>query len=118
MTAVAPVLEAFFTDRLMTQQAASPHTIASYRDTFRLLLRYLQETHGRQPSTLDFADPDAPVIGGFLTWLETSRGNTAATRNNRLAAIHSLFRYAALRAPEHAALMHAWARSRRVATVN
>ena len=105
MTALAPVLEAFFTDRLMNQRAASPHTIASYRDTFRLLLGYLQDTHGRQPSRLDFADLDAPVIGGFLTWLETSRGNSAATRNNRLAAIHSLFRYAALRAPEHAALI-------------
>jgi len=105
MTAVAPVLEAFFTDRLMTQQAASPHTIASYRDTFRLLLGYLQDTHARQPSRLDFADLDAPAIGGFLAWLETSRGNSAATRNCRLAAIHSLFRYAALRAPEHAALI-------------
>jgi integrase/recombinase XerD len=105
MTAVAPVLEAFFTDRLMTQQAASPHTIASYRDTFRLLLRYLHDQHGRQPARLDFADLDAPVIGGFLTWLETSRGNSAATRNNRLAAVHSLFRYAALRVPEHAALI-------------
>jgi site-specific recombinase XerD len=105
MTKLAPVLESFFTDYLMTQRQASPHTIASYRDTFRLLLRYLQEKHGRQPSSLDFADLDAPVIGSFLTWLETSRGNTAATRNNRLAAIHSLFRYAALRAPEHAALI-------------
>lgn len=105
MTAVAPVLEAFFTDRLMTQQAASPHTIASYRDTFRLLLRYLHDQHGRQPARLDFADLDAPVIGGFLTWLETSRGNSAVTRNNRLAAVHSLFRYAALRVPEHAALI-------------
>jgi site-specific recombinase XerD len=105
MTAVAPVLEAFFTDRLMTQRAASPHTIASYRDTFRLLLGYLQDTHDRQPSQLDFTDLDAPVTGGFLTWLETSRSNSAATRNNRLAAIHSLFRYAALRAPEHAALI-------------
>ena len=105
MTALAPVMEAFFTDRLVTQRAASPHTIASYRDTFRLLLGYLQDTHGRQPSRLDFADLDAPAIGGFLTWLETSRGNSAATRNNRLAAIHSLFRYAALRAPEHAALI-------------
>lgn len=105
MTAVAPVLEAFFTDRLMTQQAASPHTISSYRDTFRLLLLYLHDQHGRQPSRLDFANLDAPVIGGFLTWLEASRGNSAATRNNRLAAVHSLFRYAALRAPEHAALI-------------
>src|SRR6266702_1950929 len=101
----APALEAFFTDRLMTQRAASPHTIASYRDTFRLLLGYTRDQHGTQPARLDLADLDAPVIGGFLTWLETARGNSAATRNNRLAAIHSLFRYAALKAPEHAALI-------------
>jgi len=105
MTALAPILEAFFTDRLMTQRAASPHTIASYRDTFRLLLGHIRDQHGTQPARLDLADLDAPVIGGFLTWLETARGNSAATRNNRLAAIHSLFRYAALKAPEHAALI-------------
>ena len=105
MTALAPILEAFFTGRLMTQRAASPHTIASYRDTFRLLLGHIRDQHGTQPARLDLADLDAPVIGGFLTWLETTRGNSAATRNNRLAAIHSLFRYAALKAPEHAALI-------------
>ena len=103
MTLIAPTLEAFFTDRLMTQKNASPHTIAAYRDTFRLLLRFAQRKTGRQPSKLDFADLDAPVIGAFLTHLEQDRGNTVRTRNARLAAIHSLYRYAAVRHPEHAA---------------
>jgi integrase/recombinase XerD len=101
MTALAPILEAFFTDRLMTQRAATPHTIASYRDTFKLLLGYLHAQTGKLPSQLDLTDLDATTIGGFLTHLETVRDNSAATRNNRLAAIHSLFRYAALQAPEH-----------------
>ena len=100
MTALAPVMQAFFTDRLMTQRAATPHTIASYRDTFRLLLGYVHEQTGKQPAQLQLADLDAVTVGAFLTHLETSRGNSAATRNNRLAAIHSLFRYAALRAPD------------------
>lgn len=101
MTALAPILEAFFTDRLMTQRAASPHTIASYRDTFKLLLGYAHAQTGKLPSQLDLADLDAATIGGFLTHLEAVRHNSATTRNNRLAAIHSLFHYAALQAPEH-----------------
>lgn len=101
MTVLAPILEAFFTDRLMTQRGASAHTIASYRDTFKLLLGYVRAQTGKQPSQLDLADLDAVTVGAFLTHLETVRGNSAATRNNRLAAIHSLFRYAALKAPEH-----------------
>ena len=105
MSALAPVLEAFFTERLMTQRRASPNTIASYRDTFRLLLGYAREHTGKPPSRLDFADLDAPLISGFLTHLETSRDNSITTRNARLAAIHSLFGYAVLRAPEHAALI-------------
>lgn len=105
MTAVAPILESFFTQRLMTQQRASGHTIASYRDTFRLLLSYARESTGKLPGKLDFADLDAPLVSGFLTWLETSRGNSAATRNARLAAIRSLFTYAALQLPEHSALI-------------
>ena len=105
MTALAPVLEAFFTDRLMTQRGASPHTIASYRDTFTLLLGYIHQQTGKLPAQLDLADLDAATIGAFLQQLETSRGNSAATRNARLAAIRSLFRYASLRAPEHAALI-------------
>jgi integrase/recombinase XerD len=105
MTVIAPALESFFTQRLMTQQQASAHTIASYRDTFRLLLGYAREQTGKLPGQLDFADLDAPLISGFLNWLETSRGNSAATRNNRLAAIRSFLTYASLQAPEHAALI-------------
>jgi integrase/recombinase XerD len=105
MTALAPILEAFFTDRLMTQRGASPHTIASYRDTFTLLLGHIHQHTGKLPAQLDLADLDATTIGAFLQHLETSRGNSPATRNARLAAIRSLFRYASLRAPEHAALI-------------
>jgi integrase/recombinase XerD len=102
MTALAPTLEAFLTDRLMTQRGSSPHTVASYRDTFRLLLRFASERKGKRPSELDFADLDAALIGAFLEHLEAVRDNSARTRNNRLSAIHSLFAYAALRHPEHA----------------
>lgn len=105
MTALAPVLQAFFTDRLMTQYGASPHTIASYRDTLRLLLTHVHQRTGKLPARLDLADLDAATIGGFLHDLETVRGNSIATRNTRLAAIHSLFRYASLHAPEHADLI-------------
>jgi site-specific recombinase XerD len=102
MSLLAPTLEAFFTDRLISQKNASPRTIAAYRDTFRLLLRFAQQQTGKQPCQLDFADLDAPLIGAFLTHLEQDRGNTVRTRNARLAAIHSLYRYSALRHPEHA----------------
>ena len=105
MTRLAPILEAFFTDRLVTQRRASAHTVAAYRDTFTLLLGYALQHTGKQPAQLDVADLDAPLIGAFLQHLETDRGNSVSTRNARLAAIHSLFRYAALRAPEHAALI-------------
>src|SRR5262249_46757912 len=104
MTALAPTLQAFFTDRLTRQRQASPHTIAAYRDTWRLLLGYAARHTGRQPSQLDLADLDAPLIGDFLDYLERERGNTVRTRNARLAAVHSLFRYPALRPPEHAEL--------------
>ena len=104
MTALAPTLEAFFTERL-AQRGASGHTVASYRDTFCLLLRYADQRLGKPPSSLDFAEVDAPFVAAFLDHLEHERGNSLATRNNRLAAIHSLFRYAALRCPEHAALI-------------
>ena len=102
MTGLAPILQAFFTDRLARQRDASPHTIAAYRDTWRLLLGYASATTGAQPSQLDLADLDAPLVGGFLDHLEHDRGNSPRTRNARLAAIHSLFGYAALRCPEHA----------------
>ena len=94
MTALAPTLQAFFTDRLMSQRGASPHTIAAYRDTFRLLLRYSDERNHKQPCDLDVADLDAPLVGAFLDHLERDRHNSVRTRNNRLAAIHSLFHYA------------------------
>jgi site-specific recombinase XerD len=103
MTLLAPTLQAFFTERMITQQAVSPRTIAAYRDTFRLLLSFVHQSTGRQPSDLDLAEIDAPTIGAFLEHLETDRGNSPRTRNARLAAIHSLCRYAALRHPEHAA---------------
>jgi len=90
-------------ERLITQRNASPSTIAAYRNTLKLLLRFAQTQTGKQPSQLDFTDLDAPLIGAFLTHLEHERGNAPRTRNARLAAIHSLFRYAALRHPEHAA---------------
>jgi site-specific recombinase XerD len=102
MTALAPTLQAFFTDRLARQRDASPHTIAAYRDTWRLLLAFASAKTAKQPSSLEITDLDAPLIGGFLDHLEHGRGNTPRTRNARLAAIHSLFRYAALRHPEHA----------------
>ena len=76
--------------------------MAAYRDTLKLLLRFAHEQTGKQPCQLDFADLDASLIGAFLTHLEQDRGNTTRTRNARLAAIHSLYRYSALRHPEHA----------------
>jgi site-specific recombinase XerD len=102
MTALAPTLQAFFTERLIRQRQVSPHTIAAYRDTLRLLLRYCADRAGLAPSRLDIADLDVARIGGFLDYLERDRGNSVRTRNARLAAIHSLFRFAALRHPEHA----------------
>jgi integrase/recombinase XerD len=105
MSALAPTLEAFFTDRLARQRHASPHTVAAYRDTFRLLLGFVQTTTGKAPCQLDLADLDAPLIGAFLDHLEHDRHNSPRTRNARLAAIHSLFSYAALRHPEHAAVI-------------
>jgi site-specific recombinase XerD len=105
MTALAPTLQAFFSQRLINEKGVSPHTIAAYRDTFRLLLSFAQQRAGRQPSRLELEDLDAPLIGAFLDHLEHDRGNSPRTRNARLAAIHSMFRFAALRHPEHAALI-------------
>jgi len=103
MSALAPTLQAFFTERLISQRRASGHTIAAYRDTFRLLLAFTTERSGIPPCRLDIADLDAPMIAAFLDHLEHERGNTMRTRNARLAAVHSLFGFAALRHPEHAA---------------
>lgn len=105
MSTLAPVMEGFFTERLLTQRQASPHTIASYRDTFRLLLGFVQRRTGTTPAKLALEDLDAVMIGAFLDHLERERHNSVPTRNNRLAAIHSLFAYAALRHPEHAAVI-------------
>jgi len=96
MSALAPTLEAFFTQRLMAQRHASAHTIAAYRDTFRLLLGFIEEQAGKRPAALDIEDLGAARISAFLDHLECSRGNTVRTRNARLAAIHSLLRFAAL----------------------
>lgn len=103
MSALAPLMEAFFTDRLIGQRGASANTVTGYRDTFRLLLGFAADRTGKKPSGLDIADLDAPLVAAFLDHLEHERGNQVRTRNNRLAAIHSLFNYAALRHPEHAA---------------
>lgn len=105
MTLLAPTLEAFFTERLIGQRQASPNTVASYRDTFRLLLGFASQRTARPPFRLQLEDLDAPLIGAFLDHLEKQRANTAATRNVRLAAVHSMFRFAALRHPDHAALI-------------
>ena len=105
MTAAAATVQAFFTERLARQRRASPHTIAAYRDTIRLLLGFAADRAGAVPCRLDFADLAAPVIAAFLDHCEQQRGNSIRTRNARLAAIHSLFTYAALRHPEHAALI-------------
>jgi len=105
MTALAPTLEAFFTSRLVNEKGVSQHTIAAYRDTFRLLLCFAQKRTGKQPSKLEIEDLDATLITAFLDHLEHERGNSPRTRNARLAAIHSMFRFAALRHPEHAALI-------------
>ena len=105
MSALPPTLQAFFTDRLARQRQASPQTVASYRDTFRLLVGFVQRETGKAPSTLGIEDLSASVISAFLDHLEAERGNTPRTRNARLGAIRSLFRYAALRHPEHAELI-------------
>lgn len=105
MSLIAPTLQSFFTDRLANQRHSSPCTIASYRDTLRMLVVFLQARTGKRPSSLDWQDLHVETIGAFLDHLETERRNSARTRNLRLTAIRSLFAYAALRHPEHAALI-------------
>jgi integrase/recombinase XerD len=99
---LAPILQSFFTDRLITQRQASPSTIAAYRDTFRLLLNWLASTTGTQPAKVDLGQLDVTTITAFLTYLQDERSNSTTTRNARLTAIRSLFHHAALQAPDHA----------------
>lgn len=105
MSALAPLLEAFFTERLIGQRQASHHTVAAYRDAICLLLRFAERRTGRSPHQLTIGDLDAALIGAFLNHLETERGVSVRTRNARLTAIRSLFHFAAYRHPEHAALI-------------
>ena len=99
------LLESFFTDRLMRQRQASPATIAGYRDTFYLLLSFIQKQLHKLPSSLTIEDLNSNLIVDFLCWLEEERGNSARTRNTRLAAIHSFFKYASFKEPEHIGLI-------------
>jgi integrase/recombinase XerD len=99
-TLVGPLLQTFFLEHLCSHKCVSPRTIRSYRDTFRLLLQYLQKTTGKQPSALSIADLDAPAILAFLEDLEEQRHNQAQSRNVRLTAIRSFFRLVALRDPQ------------------
>ena len=100
----AALLQAYFTERLVGQRNASPHTIASHRDTFRLLLGFAQKALKKDPTALALSDLDAPFIGRFLHHVEKDRGNQPQTRNVRLAAIHSFFHYVALEEPSLGAL--------------
>jgi site-specific recombinase XerD len=102
-TTFAPLLERFFSQRLMQQRQVSPHTISSYRDTFRLLLKFAQERMHKPPSQLMFEEVDAPLIVAFLGNLEKQRRLSARSRNLRLTAIRSFFRYAAFETPAHSA---------------
>ena len=99
------LLESFFTKRLIAQRRASPHTIGSYRDTFRLLLQFAEKRLGKAPSRLTLEDLQAPFLGAFLDNLESARANGARSRNLRLAAIRSFFRYIALEAPQYSGLI-------------
>jgi integrase/recombinase XerD len=99
------LLESFFTKRLIAQRRASPHTIGSYRDTFRLLLQFAVKRLGKAPSALALEDLNAPFLGTFLDELESTRANGARSRNLRLTAIRSFFRYAALESPQHSGLI-------------
>jgi integrase/recombinase XerD len=94
MSSLAPTLQAFFTERLVKQRRASSFTVEAYRDTFRLLLAFIYQHNGKAPSELDIDDLDATIIGYFLEHLEQDRGNSIRTRNARLAALHSFFRFA------------------------
>jgi len=105
MSLIAPTLQSFFTDRLTKQRRVSPRTIASYRDSLKLLIVFVHERTGKKPCDLDWDDLDTEMICAFLDHLEVERRNNPRTRNLRLTAIRSLFTYASLRHPEHAALI-------------
>ncbi|NAZ17930.1 tyrosine-type recombinase/integrase [Glutamicibacter soli] len=102
MNSFPALLQAFFTDKLIAERQASANTLAAYRDTFVLLLRYLDEVEGHRPETITFEICNARVIASFLNHLETERGNSVSTRNARLAAIRSFYRYASYREPAQA----------------
>ncbi len=102
-TPLAPLLERFFTERLLRQRQVSPHTLASYRDTFRLLLTFVHDRQQTTPAQLTLEALDGPLISAFLDHVEAVRGVSARSRNLRLTAIHSFFRYAAFECPTHAA---------------
>jgi site-specific recombinase XerD len=102
-TSFAPLLERFFMQRLMQQRQVSPHTIISYRDTFRQFLRFAEPHLHKPPSSMDLNEIDAPLVVAFLDDLEKHHGVSIRSRNLRLTAIHSFFRFAALEAPEHSA---------------
>lgn len=104
-TTLSPLLQSFFTDRLMNQRQASPHTIASYRDTFRLLFSFAEERLNKPPSKLTLDDIGAPFIGAFLDHIENNRHNGARSRNLRLTAIRSFFKYVAFQQPDRSALI-------------
>jgi integrase/recombinase XerD len=102
---LAPHVQAFFTHHLCQHKQASPQTIASYRDTFRLFLTFVKDTTGREPAALQVSDLDAPLVLQFLDYLEQQRGNTVRSRNLRLAALRTFVRFLVLRAPESLALV-------------
>jgi integrase/recombinase XerD len=93
------LLQHFFTDRLLGQLSASPHTVAGYRDAFRLLLHFAAEHLGRAPSELRLEELDVSFLGKFLDHLETERRNCTRTRNNRLSALQAFFRYVVFSEP-------------------
>jgi integrase/recombinase XerD len=93
------LVQSFFTERLQNQRRASPHTLAAYRDAFRLLLQFAKDRLQKSPSDLSLQHLDAPFIGGFLDHLEKKRGNGARSRNLRLSAIRSFFRFLAFQEP-------------------
>lgn len=103
VTSFAPLLERFFTDRLMQQRQVSPHTVSSYRDTFRQFLKFAEQRLHKPPSRLNFEEIDAPLVVMFLDSLEKQQGLSIRSRNLRLTAIHSFFRYAAFETPAHSA---------------